>query len=100
MTDEPLILAWGRTEPMRCPRCEATLRSATGIANEPITPYAGAATLCDQCFTWLIFERRVFPSPSLSLRRATDAEIASIDPDRAAVAKSLAEFLSTTERKQ
>lgn len=93
------VLTWGRTEPMTCPRCRVVLRSATAIADERSHgPGSGDITLCDRCCTWLVFERRAFPS-ALGLRLATVEEIAAIDPGRRALAERIAGELASVEPK-
>jgi len=99
--ETPLFVTWGKTPPMLCPRCQQTLYSATGLSwDHPARPKNGDLTLCDQCFTWLAFVAYVFPSPSLALRLATAAEIATIDAEQRALVEGLAATIATRAPKQ
>lgn len=67
-------IGYGRMSAADCPRCQQTLRAATGFsldASAPI-PAPGCLTLCDQCATWLVF------TDTMGLRLATREEIRSV----------------------
>ncbi len=96
-----IFLSWGPTDPATCPRCRQTLRSATGLSpTRRMQPSNGALTICDQCFTWLVFVAYVFPQPHLALRLATAAEIATLDPEMRALAEDSVRGLATMEPTQ
>lgn len=75
-----IFITQGRMPPMECPACGELCTGATGLSSQgPVTPRPGALTLCIFCMAWLVFERRMFPTPTLVMRRAMPDEVDRVE---------------------
>jgi hypothetical protein len=89
-----VYITQGLIPPVRCPRCRTVCICGTGFGSSgPEVPTPGCMVLCGECSTFLVL------GDDLTLRLATDAEIAALDPDVKKIATDFVQHEAMRETK-